>query len=66
MQTALTKISAELLRQAKRCETIAADKTQESLTGAPAEKEMNEQAAKEWLLKSEVWREAEKVVRELV
>jgi len=66
MHASLTKISEELLRQAKRCETIAQDKTQESLTGAPAEKELNEQAAKDWLLKSGVWLEAEKVVRELV
>lgn len=66
MQNQLTRISDELLRQAKRCETIAADQTQESLTGAPADKEKREQDAKEWLLKSQVWREAEQVVRDSV
>jgi hypothetical protein len=65
MQTHLIKIAEELQRQARRCQTIAQDKTQESLTGAPAEKGQNEQAAREWLLKAEVWREAEKVVREM-
>ena len=66
MPTRLTRISEELLRQAKRCETIAHDKTEESLTGAPAEKEKNEQEAKEWLAKSLVWLEAETLVRNYV
>ena len=63
MQTQTTKIIEELQRQARRCETIAQDKTQESLTGASSDKEKNEQEAKEWLLKSQVWQEAEAVVR---
>lgn len=63
MQTQLTRISEELLRQAKRCETIAQDKTEESLTGAPDEKEKNEQEAKDWMAKSLVWLEAETLVR---
>lgn len=66
MQTQIIKISEEMLRQAKRCETIAHDKTEESLTGAPDEKAKNEQEAKEWLLKSQVWLEAEVVVRNLI
>ena len=35
-------------QNAKVCETIAEDKTQESLTGESNEKEMNEQDAKVW------------------
>jgi len=63
MQTPLTKIIEELQRNAKVCETVAQDKTQESLTGAPSDKEKNVQEAKEWMLKSQVWLEAEVIVR---
>lgn len=63
MQPEPTKVSAELQRKAEVCETIAQDKTEESLTGASSEKEMNEQEAKDWRLKSDVWREADAVVR---
>lgn len=63
MQTQLTKISEEMQQQAKRCETIAQDKTEEALTGAPSDKERNEQEAKEWMAKSQVWLEAEAIVR---
>lgn len=66
MHTPPTQIIAELQRQAKRCETIAQDKTQESLTGASSDKEKNELEAKEWLVKSKVWLEAEVVVRRFV
>jgi hypothetical protein len=66
MQTPLTKIIEELQRNAKVCETVAQDKTQESLTGAPADKEKNLQEAKEWMLKSQVWLEAEAVVSSFV
>ena len=66
MQTQQTHIIEELQRQARRCETIAQDKTQESLTGAPSDKAKNEQEAKEWLLKSHVWLEAVAVVRGFV
>jgi hypothetical protein len=59
----LQEISKELQREATLCETIAEDKTQESLTGASCEKQMNEQAAREWRLKSKVWQEAEAIVR---
>jgi hypothetical protein len=58
-----TKISEELQRKAKVCETIAEDKTEESLTGDSAEKEVNEQEAKTWREKSEVWRAADAIVR---
>ncbi len=58
-----TKISKQLQRKAEVCETIAQDKTEESLTGASAEKETNEQDAKAWRLKSEVWLEADAIVR---
>jgi hypothetical protein len=63
MQTEPTDISEEMRRKAKVCETIAQDKTEESLTGASCEKEMNEQEAKAWRLKSQVWVEAEAIVR---
>jgi hypothetical protein len=63
MQTELTKITEELQRKATVCETIAQDKTEEALTGASCEKELNEQDAKAWRLKSQVWVEAEAIVR---
>jgi hypothetical protein len=63
MPTEPTRISEEMEQNAKVCETIAEDKTQESLTGASCEKEMNEQEAKAWRLKSQVWLEAEAIVR---
>ena len=59
------QIIEEMKRQSERCQTIAADKTQEALVGASSEKEKNEQEAREWLLKSSVWLEAETVVRDL-
>ena len=62
MQTELTKITEELQRKATVCETIAQDKTEEALTGASCEKELNEQDAKAWRLKSQVWVEAEAIV----
>jgi hypothetical protein len=52
-----------MAEKAKVCETIAEDKTQESLTGASCEKELNEQAAKDWRLKSQVWTEAGAIVK---
>jgi hypothetical protein len=63
MPTEPTNISEELRRKAKVCETIAQDKTEESLTGASDEKETNQQDAKAWRLKSEVWLEADAIVR---
>jgi hypothetical protein len=63
MQTEPTNITEALQRKAQVCETIAQDKIEESLTGASCEKEMNEQDAKAWRLKSQVWLEAEAIVR---
>ena len=63
MQTDLEKITAALQHKATVCETIAQDKTEEALTGASCEKELNEQDAKAWRLKSQVWVEAETIVR---
>jgi hypothetical protein len=60
-----TETSLELQRKAKVCETIAQDKTEESLTGASCDKQINEQEAKAWRLKSQVWLEAEAIVREV-
>ncbi len=64
MQTQLAKLIDEMQRHAKVCQTVAEDMTQESLTGASCEKEKNVQAAKEWMMKSQVWLEAEALVRE--
>ena len=66
MQTLLTKIIEEMQRQAKVCETVAQDKTQEALTGASADSEKNTLEAREWMVKSKVWIEAEDYVRGLV
>ena len=63
MQTEPTKISEAMQQKAKVCETVAEDKIQESLTGEPHEKELNEQEAKVWREKSKVWTEAETIVR---
>ena len=63
METELTKITEALQHKAAVCETIAQDKTEESLTGASCEKELNAQDAKDWRLKSQVWVEAEAIVR---
>lgn len=63
MPTKPTKISEVLKQKAKVCETIAEDKTQESLTGDSADREQNEQEAKAWREKSKVWEEAEAIVR---
>ena len=63
METPPDKISEAMQQKAKVCETVAEDKTQESLTGEPHKKELNEQAAKVWREKSKVWTEAEAIVR---
>ena len=65
MNSPFPQIIEEMKQQSERCQTIAADKTQEALVGASSEKEKNEQDAKEWLLKSSVWVEAATVVREM-
>jgi hypothetical protein len=63
MQIELAKITEALQHKAAVCETIAQDKTEEALTGASCEKELNEQDAKAWRIKSQVWVEAEALVR---
>jgi hypothetical protein len=63
MQTHLNKIIEELQRNAKVCETVAQDKTEEALTAESVDSEKNTQEAKEWTIKSKVWLEAEAVVR---
>jgi hypothetical protein len=65
MNSPFPQIIEEMKRQSERCQTIAADKTQEGLVGNSSEKEKNDQDAKEWLLKASVWLEAETVVREM-
>jgi len=49
-------------RQAKRCETIAQDKTHEALAGDPSDKVRNKKEARERMLKSQVWLEVEAIV----
>jgi len=63
MENPPTKISEVMQQKAKVCETVAEDKTQESLTGEPHEKELNELDAKVWREKSKVWTEAAAIVR---
>lgn len=63
METPPDKIAEDMKQKAKVCQTIAEDKTQESLTGEPAEKVMNEAEAKAWQEKSRLWAEAEAMVR---
>jgi hypothetical protein len=62
MELSPDKISEAMQQKAKVCETIAADKSQESLTGEPHEKKLNEQDAKVWREKSKVWTEAAAIV----
>lgn len=62
METPLNELIAEMQQHAKTCETVAQDKTQEALTGDAKDKEKNEQEARMWAIKAQVWREAEAVV----
>ena len=66
MQAPLRKIIEELQQHARTCETAAKDSTEEALTGESCVKEKNLQDAKEWMIKSKVWLEAEAVVRGFV
>jgi hypothetical protein len=63
MEALLTKLIEEMQQRAKTCETVAQDKTQEALVGASADKDKETQEAKDWMLTSKVWLEAEAVVR---
>jgi len=63
MPTPPKPAAGQMEQKAKVCETIAEDLTQESLTGASCDKAVNEQAAKDWRLKSQIWTEAEALAR---
>jgi hypothetical protein len=63
MNNQFAKLIQEMEHQAQVCETIASDKTEESLTGESSEKEKNEAEAREWGLKAGVWKEAVTLVR---
>jgi hypothetical protein len=63
MGNRFAKLIERIEHQAQVCETVAKDKTEESLTGESSEKEMNEAEAREWALKAGVWREAVALVR---
>jgi len=62
MKTQLTKIIEEMQQRARTCETASADSTEEALTGESSGKDKNTQDAKEWLIRSKVWIEAEAIV----
>ena len=59
----LTNILEALQQHAKTCETAAQDSSQEALTGESSDREKNTENARIWLIKSQVWIEAEAVVR---
>jgi len=60
----LNSILEALQQHARTCATAAEDSSQEALTGESSNKEKNTQDAKMWQIKSEVWLEAEALVRE--
>ena len=62
MKTPETMLIEEMQQRARTCETVAKDKSEEALTGAASEKDQNTQDAKEWMIRSEVWLEAESIV----
>jgi hypothetical protein len=64
MQTQLTKIIEEMQQRARTCETAALDSNEEALTGESSGKDKNTQDAKEWMIRSKVWIEAEAIVAE--
>jgi hypothetical protein len=66
MNKQFKKLIKEFQNQAHVCETVAKDKTEESLTGESRLKEKNEADARYWALKAEVWKEAELLVQKLV
>ena len=61
--TGLSQLIEEIQQHAKTCETAAHDCTEESLTGEASLKDKNTQDARDWMMKSQVWLEAEAVVR---
>ena len=62
MKTSQTMLIEEMQQRARTCETVAKDRTEEALTGASSEKDQNTQDAKEWMIRSKVWLEAEEIV----
>ena len=64
MHTRLANIVEALHSRAKVCATAAEDATQAALTGDACNKEAKTQDAREWLIRSKVWLEAEEIVRE--
>ena len=64
--TGLIQLLEEIQQHARTCETAAHDCTEESLTGEASQKDKNMQDAKDWMMKSQVWQEAEAVVRSFV
>ena len=65
-KTPLARLIEEMQQHAKDCETVAQGKTQAALLSPPGDKEKNEQEAKLWMIKSQVWLEAEAVLRRFV
>jgi hypothetical protein len=59
----LNSILDALQQHARTCATAGEDSSQEALTGESSNKEKNTQDARIWQIKSEVWLEAEAVVR---
>lgn len=59
----MASILEALQQHARTCATAAEDSSQEALTGESSNKEKNKQDARIWQIKSEVWLEAEAVVR---
>ena len=59
----LTGLFEAMQQRARTCETASHDATEESLTGEASLREKNEQDAKAWMIKSQVWLEAAEVVR---
>lgn len=62
--TRLATLIETFQSRAKVCATAAEDATQEALTGDACNKAAKTQDAREWLIRSKVWLEAEEIVRE--
>jgi hypothetical protein len=61
----LTGILEALQQRARTCATAAQDSSEQALTGESNDREKNTHEANIWLIKSQVWLEAEMVVREI-
>ena len=62
----LSRLIEALQQHAKTCETASQDSTEESLTGEASLREKNEQDARMWRTKAQVWQEAVEVARGFV